>query len=177
MTDDSVTSQLLAPTDTDPETVPLALGPFHDFWCFREGERDYVEHSDLYGRQDVPVRLPMDMFDYLRQTWSWVATINPDSLELQRGHGMNSYGTTVIDREGGEAFAQICEGWARIFAQAPEMLVLTHGMYSVEGEQSERFHWHQFKTGRDKLVADLLLLADFGRKAATGEWFVLHLGI
>ena len=36
---------------------------------------------------------------------------------------------------------------------------------------------YQFWTDRNKIVADLERLTEFGRQAATGEFYILHLGI
>ena len=152
-------------------------GWYHDFYVMREGERAYNDYRDLLGRKDSPLKISDNaLYGFMCETLCWVPSINPSNPAQWSGFGFNPYGPTVINRDGGTKLAEVCRGWAQILAQGDETLTLfQHWTYTRE--DPPRPKRSNFQTRRDPLVAQLTTLAEYGELAATGDWFVLHIGI
>jgi len=153
-------------------------GPYHDFWLFREQEREYGNYSDLLGRRDAPLRLSDDLMRYFYDTLAWVPTFNPANPS-QVDKGLNLYGPTIINRLGGEKFAVVLGGWCQLLRLGPEQIILSAGSMGIVGENGEieDSGWHKMEVARDEILEQLNLLAEWGAFAATGEFFILHLGV
>ena len=154
----------------------LETSGVHEFWLFREGERDYTAYSGLHHK-DAPLLLSDRAASFLSETFSWVPSMNPANRNEWHGSGLNYFGPTVFNKEGGEALRGVCAGWAQLLSQGPEVLVLPDGWYTLSDEKPPQIKPHHFKTNRDPFVQRLKTLADWGEKAATGAFFILHLGI
>lgn len=138
-------------------------------------------------RKDAPVHIHDDLLHYVADTFSWIPTYNPAKAEIS-GYGLNFYGPTIINQTGGDQFYRVCISWAQIFASRPERLRL-RGPFQWQWpfDQEEHVlredqlhmlgHFERLEVDRDWLVQTLTTLADFGRQAATGKFFLLHLGI
>ena len=70
----------------------------------------------------------------------------------------------------------MCRKAGQQWAHGPELLVITNGTYSIVGSHKPPKP-NRFKVDRALLVRDLETLADWGEKAATGAFFILHIGI
>ena len=165
--------------ETNPTPIREALGPYHSFWLLREDECDYADYIPFAKRKDAPIRIADDMLGYVADTLAWVPTRNPNQREAPSWQGLDWHGPTIIEQSGGAIFAQICGGWANLLRCSPERLTLpAHGSFIME-PISDEAEWtsYRFWTDRDAIVADLERLAEFGRQAATGEFYILHLGI
>jgi hypothetical protein len=124
---------------------------------------------------------------YLADTLAWVPTSNP-AKQNEPGYGLNWWGPTIIDQQGGLLFAQIIATWAQLFSYGPAMLKL-RGLfswqvpleqvtYSLNEDQSDQPKSYDYpEIERDGLVLALTTLAQFGQQAATREFFILHTGI
>jgi len=158
----------------------------HDFWLFREGERAYTEYKDLLPRRDAPVSIDDQVLRYCDDTLVWIPTFNPATSE--RGHGLNWWGPTIIDQTGGSLFHQICSSWAQLFTVGPAKLRVRRAFsWHWPFEESEHvvredelntmggYTW--LEVDRESFVEHLTTLAHFGEQAATGKFFILHLGI
>ena len=167
-----------APPSPNPASrkIRFALGPFHDFWLFREGERAYNDYRDLLGREDAPVRLPMDVAENLPEALKAVPTINIAWKNNPPFGGLNQFGPTVINYEGAAAFGAVCETAIREWAQSPDPLIITSRFLQMAGRTKPPKPYY-FKADRDKLVQDLETLADWSKQAATGAFFILHIGV
>lgn len=158
----------------------------HSFWLFREGERAHTDYSDLVRRCDAPVTLDDEVLRYFFDTLQWIPTFNPAKKEP--GNGLNWWGPTVIDQTGGNLFHQICATWAQMLTCGPKHLQL-RGAFSWQWPYDEPKHFLSeselhtlgrsmpLEIDRDYLVQQLTTLAQFGAQAATGKFFLLHLGI
>ena len=158
----------------------------HSFQLFREGERAYNDNQDLWGRHDAPTYIDDEILRYFLDTLAWVPTINPAKKE--NGNGLNMCGLTVINQIGGALFHQIFSSWVRLFESGPEHLLL-QGMfqwqwpyneseYIMNEDQLCKLGKHKIlEVDRDWLIAQLTMLAQFGEQTATGNFFILHLGI
>lgn len=172
----SAPKPILPLPDLSWRKIRYATGPYHDFWLFREGERGYNDYRDLLGREDAPVRLLDDVVGFLTRAFQQTASINPANPGPWHGVGLNFFGPTIINAAGGKAFSKVCRKAAQEWAQGPDTLILSGGM--VESmRRSKPPKPYYFKTNRDLLVRDLETLAGWGEKAATGEFFILHLGV
>src|SRR5947209_6651768 len=157
----------------------------HDFWLFREGERAYTDYGNLLPRSDAPVSINDEALRYFFDTLTWIPTFNPAKNEW--GNGLNWWGPTVIDQTGGDLFHRIFTSWAQIFACGPTHIQLL-GSFSWQWPYDEPGHlvsedeldtmgsYTQLEVDRDSLVQQLTTLAQFGGQAATGKFFILHLG-
>lgn len=159
--------------------IRYATGPYHDFWLFHEGERTYNDYRDLLGRKDAPVRLLSDVVGFLTPTFQGVSSINPSNLNSWPGVNLNDYGPTIINKVGGRTFSEACRKAAQEWAQDSETIILTWGTWGTIGvvSRSKPPKPHHFKISRDPLVRHLETLAEWGEQAATGEFFILHLGV
>ncbi|HEV2655089.1 MAG TPA: hypothetical protein VGT82_09015 [Ktedonobacteraceae bacterium] len=158
----------------------------HDFWLFRQGERAYTDYHDLFARRDAPISIDDEVLRYFFDTIAWAPSFNPARNE--RGNGLNWWGPTIIDQAGGDLFHTIFSSWAEIFTSGPEHLRL-RGSFSWQWPYEEPEHLiaeneldtigsHQYLlVDRDSLIQQLTTLAEFGAQAATGKFFILHLGI
>jgi hypothetical protein len=158
----------------------------HSFWLFREGQRAYTDYIDLLPRRDAPVNIDDEVLRYLFDTFLWIPTFNPAKSE--RGKGLNMWGPTIIDQTGGVLFHQIFTAWAQLFTCGPERFRL-RGLFSWHWPFDESEHvinenelhtlgqhtW--LEVDRERFVQQLTTLAQFGEQAATGRYFILHLGI
>ncbi len=175
-----------------------AFGAYHDFWLIRPDEIEFEQFQHYFGRKDAPIRLSDDVINYIENPLKWVPNIYPGRHETSTGYGLANYGVTIIAPPAGERFRQICLGWAQIFAQGPEPLILTQGWtciddgeravtnnyvavdWSLSGTSKEAlaaWHPYRFRVSRADLVRDLEHLGEFGAQVASGEYFLLHLGI
>lgn len=158
----------------------------HDFWLFREGERAYVDYEDLLSRHDAPVSMDDEVLRYFGDTLTWIPTFNPTKNE--RGNGLNWWGPTIINQVGGGLFHRVWTSWAQLFTSGPEQLRL-QGLFTWQWPFEEPEHliredqlhilgnYEHLEIDRDRLVRTLTTLAWFGEQTATGEFFILHLGI
>lgn len=163
-------------------------GPYHDFWLIRAGDRRYEDYWDLLGRRDAPVRFPDDLLWYFQDTLDWVPTVIPSLPGLPVAHGLNWTGPTVIERAGGALFRHVWASWASLFAHAPERLTL-RGAFGWQWPFEDAEHtlhvdqlleiggYDRLDIDRTWLIDTVQTLARFGEQAASGESFVLHLGI
>ncbi len=154
-------------------------GPYHDFWLLREGERSYEDYWDLLGREDAPVRVPDATLMYFYDSLLWIPTADPAWRNSPPGYGLNLFGPTIINQRGGCTFAEVFRGWAHLLSQGPETLLLSAGRIYTVGEngQNEDPQQYRLTIPRDPLLRDLNLLADWGRLAVSGKFFILHLGV
>jgi hypothetical protein len=158
----------------------------HDFWLFREGERAYTHYSDLLPRRDAPVSIDDEVLKYFVDTLEWIPTFNPAKNE--QGNGLNLWGPTIIAQRGGVLFHHIFATWAQLFTYGPEHFQL-QGCFEwnwpfdtpehLMNEEDLRTigRYIRLKVERERLVQQLTTLAQFGEQAATGRFFILHLGI
>ena len=157
--------------------IPRAYAPYQDFWLFREGERAYNDYWDLLGRNDPSVRLPLDIYCSLPKELDTIPSITPGKRDNTPGIGLNLFGPpTIINQTGGDAFGIMCHKVAEEWAQGPGPLIVTTRTIRIpNGNKPSKLY--RFKVKRVPLVQNMETLADWGKKAATGEFFILHLGV
>ncbi len=159
----------------------------HDFWLFREGERTYDDYRDLLARRDAPIRLDDHLLAYFGDSLIWIPTLNPTQGDIP-GYGLNWFGPTIVNETGGLALQQVCLAWKQLFACGPAQLRL-RVCYTLTWPFEEKEHildptqldqlgeYEYVEVERDWLVETFATLAQFGAQVATGEYFLLHLGI
>lgn len=161
--------------------------PTHDFWLFREGEYAHAAYRDFVTRSDAPVQIGDEALRYCADTLAWIPTLNPAKDDAP-GRGLNWWGPTIIDQRGGDLLHRVCLSWAHLLSAGPPCLRLRGAFtwswpfeereYLVSEEQLGRLGYYEYlDVDRDELVRILTTLAAFGKQAATGTFFVLHLGI
>lgn len=158
----------------------------HSFWLFREGERAYNDNQDLWGRHDAPVLIDDEILHYFFDTLAWTPTFNPAKKE--NGNGLNTWGLTIINQIGGALFHHVFATWVQLLGCGPEHLML-QGLFQWQWPYNELEHimneaqlhklgkYKRLEVDRDWLISQLTMLAQFGELAATGEFYILHLGI
>ncbi len=161
---------------------------YHDFWLLEEGVYSYEHYKDFVSRKDAPLHISDDVLRYFADTLSWIPTLNPALVEVPSGQGLNWYGPTIINQMGGDLLQQICTSWSRLFASGPERLTL-RGLFEWQWPFDEQEHsvredqlhmlgrYEYLDIDRDWIVQTLTMLADYGKQAATGKIFILHVGI
>jgi hypothetical protein len=164
----------------------------HDFWLFREGERGYEETRNLWGRHDeAPLHVDDDLLQYLRDTLDWVPALDPSSTPPVTTQGLNLYGPTIINHIGGPILRDVCAAWSQLFGCGPARLRLCLGFgWGVLNEEelpAERMalldylmqsaEYSFVEVERDRVVGSLRRLAEYAAQAATGDYFIVHLGV
>ncbi|MFN3651743.1 MAG: hypothetical protein ACK47B_19380 [Armatimonadota bacterium] len=155
-------------------------GPYHDFWLLREGEVPYAAYWDYLRRRDAPLRIADDVLRYFYDSLEWFPALVQDRKRAPKPiQGLDLYGDTIVNHEGGALFAEVFAAWAQLFRLGPEEIILSAGWVYTRDEDGRRSDEETQKllVRRDELVRDLELLAEWGRAAATGEFYILHLGI
>lgn len=160
----------------------------HNFWLLREDENSYTDYRNFISRHDASVHLHDELLRYFIDTLVWIPTVNPAWKEMPIGYGLNWHGPTIINQVGGVLFRRICTSWAQLFTCGPERLSL-QGLFSWQWPFDESEHlvredqlhtlgrYECLEVERDWVVQMLTTLAYYGEQAATGEFFILHLGI
>lgn len=156
--------------------------PDHDFALVREGAWPYGDYEsrmvEILASEET-LRIDDDLLWYFVDTLEWVPSILPEHSSAWRGRGLNNTGPTIINRAGGAVFSRVFASWAELFAAGPAEIALKI-VYSypwVEDDESDTFGYHVIRVERDPTVETLRALAAFGEQAASGEFFILHLGI
>ncbi len=151
--------------------------PKHDFLLLPEtvdGYSDYMQHFNspdaVKVDDDVLVCTVLDSL-------GWIPTINPANPDEWQGHGLNCYGPTIINNAGAIKASRIFHLWAELFVEGPEELKLTGGYEWLEGGEVSSGGYARIIARRDTLVTAFLTIAGYAEKAATGRFYILHLGI
>lgn len=160
---------------------------YHDFWLFREGERRYDDYRDLLPRRDAPIRIDDHLLTYFKDSLLWIPTLNPAQGHIS-GNGLNWFGPTIVNEAGGQALQQVCLAWRQLFACGPSLMRL-RVFYTLTWPFDEKEHvlnstlldqlgeYEYVEVEQDWLMKTFTTLAQFGAQAATGEYFILHIGI
>lgn len=150
-------------------------GPYHDFWFFKEGSREYSDYTDLLGRKDAPVRIPMDVLNYFDDLFIWVPSIIPrSSNEEKRYTGFNDYGPTVINKDGGKLLERILFHLLELYKIAPETIIFT-GLWTVE--DSNPGYYEKLEVDKSWLLNVLATLHSFAQQVAIGSHYIFHFGV
>lgn len=159
----------------------------HDFWLIEEQNRASLNLNSYAARRDAPVQIHEDHLRYLADTLAWIPTNNP-AKQNEAGYGLNWWGLTIINKQGGQLLQRICTAWAQLFSYGPETLPLT-GMFGWQWPFEENEHmvsasqlstfgsYNRLHVERDNLVQALTMLAHFGEQTSTGKFIILHIGI
>lgn len=160
----------------------------HDFWLLEEGVYSYAQHKDFVSQKDAPLHISDDVLRYFADTLSWIPTFNPALDGVPSGQGLNWYGPTIINRMGGDLLQRVCTSWSELFASGPERLTL-RGFFEWQWPFDEQEHsvredqlhllgrYQYLEIDRSWIVQTLTALAYYGKQAATGKFFILHIGI
>lgn len=164
------------------------LGPYHSFWLLKESEYKYRDSHSFLPRRDAPLRLDDELLHVFLDTLAWIPTINPNRADQRAGNGLNWDGASIIHHEGGAILQKIFLSWVQLFRLGPELLRL-HGFCGYEWPFESEEHLLRedelplllsptyLTIERDWLIEQLTQLADYGERVATGEYFLLHIGI
>jgi hypothetical protein len=151
-------------------------GPYHDFWLLDKGT-PFNNYRDLLARNDAPIRIPDDILRYFNDFLKWVPS---QTSEGKKGYGLNYYGPTFILNDGGGKIEIIFSNLNRIFEVAPKEICLK-GNYEFLLDNNEmpidNGHYQELQIQTNWLLVVFQQLADFGLKASTGSYYILHLGI
>lgn len=151
-------------------------GPWHDFLLLKEGERSYQDYWDLF-HDPRSIRLSDDLYQYIYESLTWIPTLNPGHLEID--YGLHTHGPTIINKVGAQVFQRVFAAWAALFSNAPEQILLKSQEVAEtrnNGDYEYEVHyWYEVE--RDPFLRLLNTLAEYGEKAQTGEYYILHLGV
>jgi hypothetical protein len=116
---------------------------------------------------------------YCYDTFRWIETHNPAQVNIPIGSGLNLYGPTIVSHVGAYAFHAICHTWAQLFMLGPPNLLLSQGQSTIIGDDNQTQQWRprRLTIERDGLVQTFTTLANYGRQAQSGDYFILHLGV
>jgi hypothetical protein len=150
--------------------------PSHDFFLMPEKAGDYSAYIDCFGAPGA-LKLHDDIICYTIDTLKWVPSINPSNPTQWGGYGLNYYGPTVINKAGAGKAARVFRLWSELFDEGPAVLELTGPFEWVHGEPIESGRFAVITTPRELLVKSLSDVADLAETAASGDHYLLHIGI
>ena len=159
----------------------------HRFWLLREGEHEYKDYKDFTGRSDAPVQIDFDLLLYFIDSLKWIPSFNPSTPDISR-QGLDLFGVTIINKRGGQKLQEICLAWKHVFDLGPAQLrIRSYYTESWPFDEDERIlnamqlHWlgaYEYVEVEKAWLLDIFTkLAQYGEQAATGEYYILHLGI
>ncbi len=151
--------------------------PKHDFLLLPETDGNYADYMQHFNSPDAVKVDDNILVRTILDTLSWIPTINPANPEEWQGYGLNYYGPTVINKAGAAKASRIFHLWAELLEEGPEELELTGSYEWNEGEDLSTGRYARFTVRRDTVVTAFLTIAGFADKAASGRFYVLHLGI
>lgn len=150
-------------------------GPFHKFFCRKKGN---IRSYRTYYSETPDVKINDDFIRYINDTLLWVPSVYISGSKSQKNYGLMLYGTTVIKKEGAKTFGDIMGSWADLFSKGPANLYLQCGIViKDDGNLPGSRSFHTIELERDEVVKSLRTLAEYAELVATGDYFILHLGI
>jgi hypothetical protein len=154
-------------------------GPLHKFWLLREDHQDYANYQDLVRQPDPQLQISHALVEYIEDTLRWIPTINPASKSNRHGYGLNLYGATIINTSGASRFRDVCLAWSQMFSYGPTQLVLTGRWTQMTGDDGTcgEGYYATVEVDRQWLVSAMTKLAEFGTRAITDDYYILHLGL
>lgn len=114
----------------------------------------------------------------LAYSLKWVATLDP-AMDLAEREGLEHYGVAVIRGRGAAKLERVCNAWAQLFENGPDVLELSDGVSEVRGHDGQTVEYvvSVLEVRRDDFVNDLRQLASFAARAATEDHYILHFGL
>jgi hypothetical protein len=155
-------------------------GPWHDFIALMEGEVHYESYMDYVGPDFTgdKISLDDDLFNYMYDTLKIIPSINPANPNEWPGCGLNHYGPTVINKDGANIARQVFDCWDKLFSLHPERIELNIGPMTLNYDTDDEEDVLQIvEYDRESLLAKLRGIVDYAKKAGTGEYYMLHLGV
>ena len=189
---------LLLPEGAEGERI------YRDFWE-ADPEVDPRPNYRAFRLRNHGIRVPSDLICYIRDTLDWVPSEHPFPesggwAEPWCGHGLDDWGHTVISQRGAPVFRRVCQAWANLFALAPRTFRL-RGLWVIDADEVPRVvgqkqspyeprlapdtamprftkgDYERLEFHRREVVPLLHKLTAHAEKAATGEFFILHVGM
>jgi hypothetical protein len=150
--------------------------PTHDFLLLPEKDEHYSDYM-RYINDPNALTVDDDLVVYVQDTLNWIPTINPANPAVWGGYGLNYYGPTVINKAGAAKMARIFNLWAALLQEGPEEVKLRGGYEWTEEETSSGGRYAIVTAPRDSVVKTFRAIAAIGEQAASGKFYVLHLGV
>jgi len=150
--------------------------PTHDFLLLPEKDGHYSDYV-RYINDPNALRVDDDLVVYIQDTLNWIPTINPANPVEWGGYGLNYYGPTVINKAGAAKMARIFHLWAALLQEGPKDVKLRGGYEWTEGETSSGGRYAVITAPRDSVVKTFRAIAALAEQAASGKFYVLHLGV
>lgn len=151
--------------------------PHHDFLLLPESGNNYADYMKHINSPDAIKVDDSLLVRALQDTLNWIPSINPANPTEWQGYGLNYYGPTVINRTGAAKASRVFRLWAELLKEGPEELELTGSYEWIEGEAPSTGHYETITTARDTIVNAFLTIATLAERAASGNFYLLHLGI
>ena len=156
----------------------------HTFFYLKDG-RERAASIREYSCLEPDAIIQDDIFERFYDTLLWIpcAHLNfhtePKELPVQ-SYGLNQYGITYINAQGGEIFSQVMDAWANLLVLGASEFELTGQIQFKAVKGNPRYFrttgFMKIVVDRDWIVGNLRTLAEFGRQIVGTDDQILHIG-
>jgi len=152
------------------------LGLYHEFFLINQEDYDYEGYKKFYNNKNESLSFEDFIYRYIIETLKWIPTYNPSTKK--NGLGLNSYGVTIIKKEGSIMLDKILRGWIQIFSCIPtKSIILTGSWYSVD-KKTSLVQFEKEKLKKEEILFMLQQLQQYCKKVNSSENnYILHFGI
>ncbi|MFC5647545.1 hypothetical protein ACFPYJ_00060 [Paenibacillus solisilvae] len=154
----------------------------HDFLLIKQ---DQIKKNDLFslrdfkkqGNKEMIVQIQDDLILYMMDSFKWIRTTNPFNDETI--YGLFYHGISLIDFEGAITLNSITQAWYNLFLSAPDIVKLTGGYYTIEGEPEIPGQYEIITFNKKDILSRLNKLNELSNRAKNSEdkFQIIHYGI
>jgi hypothetical protein len=154
------------------------MGPYHKFFCLKEGDVHYSEYTDYIGRSSN-LRINDDLRFYIADSLEWIPTISPAKPETWKNSNLDVYGVTIINKRGGPILCSVIETWIKLFSNSPSQLRLRGPWESLTDDEGVEMEgsYAQLIFNRDEVISMFRELEEYSKRVCDEDFFILHIGI
>lgn len=153
--------------------------PLHDFLLVRQDQikKNVVFSLREQANKDMIVQIQDDLILYMMDSLKWIRTTNP--IKDESKNGLFYHGISLIDYEGAISLNNITQAWLNLFLSAPDIVNLTGGYYTIEGEPEIPGQYEILTFDKKDILARLNKLNELSMRAkdSEGNFLIIHYGI
>ena len=154
-------------------------GSNHDFIVLNKTEYDYSSYREFLSPNKECFEVDDFIYNYILDTTKNIAVYYPSPKIY--AEGLNTYGTTIIEKEGAIVFHNILSGWIQIFSSINKECITLTGEFYSEYDENDNLIKEEYETKEYK-TKELVKVFDMLRRMCqkvidSEEYYLLHCGI